>query len=52
MNPAGSPRLTETAFERFEDSVRTVLSVPKGEVVKDLAREKKEREARKAYKRD
>jgi hypothetical protein len=33
-------------FERFEDALRSVLSVPKDEVVKDITREKKEREAR------
>jgi hypothetical protein len=47
MNLAGSPKVTEQSFQRFESALRAVLSVPKTEVDKDVAREKKEREARK-----
>jgi hypothetical protein len=37
-----------TPFDRFEDALRKVLSVPKKEVEKDLARQKKEREAKRS----
>ena len=45
MNPLPAPKVPgKTEFERFDNAVRQVLSVPKEALLKREAREKKTRE--------
>ena len=51
MKPLPAPQVPgKTEFERFDNAVRQVLSVPKEAVLKQEAREKKTRE-RKRHKK-
>ena len=48
MNPLPAPKVPgKTEFERFDNAVRQVLSVPKLALLKQEAREKKTRERKK-----
>lgn len=51
MNPLPAPKVPgKTEFERFDNAVRQVLSVPKEALLKQEAREKKTRERKKRRK--
>jgi hypothetical protein len=51
MKPLPAPHVPgKTEFERFDNAVRQVLSVPKEELLKQEAREKKTREYKKRSK--
>ena len=51
MNPLPAPKVPgKTEFERFDNAVRQVLSVPKEAVLKQEAREKKTRERKRQRK--
>ena len=45
MNPLPAPKIPgKTEFERFDNAVRQVLSVPKEQLLKQEAREKRTRD--------
>jgi hypothetical protein len=51
MNPLPAPHVPgKTEFERFDNAVRQVLSVPKEELLKREAQEKRTRERKRARK--
>jgi hypothetical protein len=52
MKPLPAPNVPgKTAFERFDNAVRQVLSVPKEAVLRQEAREKKTRERKRRAKK-
>ena len=52
MKPLPAPRVPgNTEFERFDNAVRQVLSVPKEALLKQEAREKKKRERKRRPKK-
>ena len=51
MNPLPAPQVPgKTEFERFDNAVRQVLSVPKEELLKREAQEKRTRERKRRKK--
>jgi hypothetical protein len=52
MNPLPAPKVPgKTEFERFDNAVRQVLSVPKEAVLRQEAREKQTRERKRRSKK-